>query len=122
MSIMTIITVTIIANNFTIIYSPCSVPYRGYSFFNAKISSAHKGKDPVSVPYRGYSFFNPKKDFSYNVNNSQKVSVPYRGYSFFNTENMDCLGLPSDIVSVPYRGYSFFNTCQLFNYMVVNQR
>ena len=34
MSIMTIITVTIIANNFTIIYSPCSVPYRGYSFFN----------------------------------------------------------------------------------------
>ena len=34
MSIMTIITVTIIANNFTIICSPCSVPYRGYSFLH----------------------------------------------------------------------------------------
>lgn len=42
MSIMTIITVTIIANNFTIICSPCSVPYRGYSFFNAEAIELYK--------------------------------------------------------------------------------
>ena len=42
MSITTIITVTIIANNFTIIYSPCSVPYRGYSFFNRYMAYIEK--------------------------------------------------------------------------------
>lgn len=33
MSITNMITVTIIANNFTIIEPPCSVPYRDYVFF-----------------------------------------------------------------------------------------
>ena len=41
MSIMTIITVTISANNFTIIYSPCPVPYRGHSFFYTTFDDLH---------------------------------------------------------------------------------
>lgn len=38
---MTIITVTIIANNFTIICSPCSDPYRGYLFFYTTFDDLH---------------------------------------------------------------------------------
>ena len=37
----------------------------------------------VSVPYRGYSFFNADI-FVISIVIFNKVSVPYRGYSFFN--------------------------------------
>ena len=65
-----------------------SVPYRGYSFFNARTQcvQADPNSISVSVPYRGYSFFNViGKSFQFIINNDE-VSVPYRGYSFFNSD------------------------------------
>ena len=81
MSIMTIITVTIIANNFTIICSPCS-SLTGVIRFLIVLYITFENSLLKFPSLTGVIRFLMKKNYSYNIYDA--VSVPYRGYSFFN--------------------------------------
>ena len=86
MSIMTIITVTINANNFTIICSPCSVPYRGIRFLILKSIFFGTDDNKMFPSLTGVIRFLITADTEKKrrIKNNE-VSVPYRGYSFFNS-------------------------------------
>ena len=112
-----------------------SVPYRGYSFFNAEAIELYKDfLIEVSVPYRGYSFFNPEnhicgmtiqKKFPSLTGVIRFLMMCVSKYldivfkdefpsltgviRFLIWRNWHRLRLYRYAVSVPYRGYSFFN-------------